>query len=388
MIHKLTNDHDWVRFPAFYNAYPIRNEVAGSSMEFTGPASSPYGDLYLDDYYGRLFDFSGDQFPAKYGRTAKLNHYVPIPSMEVVDELRVPYRRIPIYKTDRLETVSRVVAELQAQHRGYKILIRGQTKTYMVQRDAQESVHFYGEEKVKEPSFLPSHLRKNFDPYFLKCLWQSQAAVLLNSVAYYVHENSGKAAGNALHENILGLRQTGGFVPFALGIAQHYGLPSVGLDLTDRVEVACWFATHSIVTDSTGKSTTPRVTPDAQTVPTIFVFRCPPDAVFAYKGCKPEGLLEGRPDRQSAWFGHVGWGAASNQLGSYLMCGFRLTVEAMNQLDESWNEKLFPHLDQDPMLSFFLARRADANYTGEARRALQGIYHMGDLNAAGAAPAN
>jgi hypothetical protein len=187
-------------------------------------------------------------------------------------------------------------------------------------------------------------------------------------------------AAKAFKSSASTFRNTPGFVLFSLGLAQHYGLPSVGLDLTDRLEVACWFATRAMSISSTGKASSRLVETTADVSPTIFFFRCPDDAVFAYRKAKPEGMPEGRPDRQSAWFGHVGWGASSNQLGSYLMCGFQLTPDLIAQIgrDHDLEAQLFPNRVEDAVLQILLNMKNTGKYEGEALRALQGIYHTDD----------
>ena len=371
MIHTLSSDHEWVKYPAFYNAYPLSNEVR-AGCDIISRADSPYGDVYIDDYYGRIFNRHSHQFAPIYGQSSKMAHYVSIPSLEIVDELRVPYRRIPIFQAASLEIIESALAELQAANKGHKLLLRGQTKTYLLDRDAAESGYFYAEEKVKEPSFLPSHLRKNFDPYFLKCMWQSHAAMLLNDVGYDIPGADEDDYWRRMHR----YRNSPLFILFALGIGQHYGLPSVGLDLTDQLNVACWFATHSIRTATSGEAKVSLVPFDSEHSPTIFFFKCPEDAVFEYKSIKPDRLPEGRPDRQGAWFGHVGWGAASNQLASYLMCGFRLTPNIASQMEDSFATKLFPAPDEDLMLKHFLRIKGFDKHEGEVKRVLQGIYFL------------
>lgn len=375
MIRELSPEHAWAKYPAFYNAYPLRNETSPAGIR-VGRHPSRYGAVYIDDYYGRIFDQESEMIAPKYGLSAKMRPYVPIPSLKVTDELRVPYRKIPIYEVGKMDVAERVLLELRGQNRGHDILARGQTRTYFLERDPEESVYFYGEEKVKEPSFLPSHLRKNFDAHFLKCMWQSQAAILLNDIGHDLAASSSESDMAAYRKMMSELRNSPGFILFALGIAQHYGLPSVGLDLTDRLDVACWFATHTITTSESGEAQTAMIDFTLDQAPTLFFFRCPKDAVFQYTVVKPREIPEGRPDHQSAWFGHVGWGAASNQLGSYLMCGFRLTSDIMSQLDDKLTHKLFPGASSDPLLKHFMTMRNLEKYEGEARRALQGIYYM------------
>lgn len=369
-IINLSEHHQWLQYPAFFNAYPIPNEVAGAGADYESGTPESFREIFLDDYYGRIFDKHSRFVGSKYGRSTKMQHYVKIPSLEIVDELRVPYRRIPVFLAKNKKTVAAAIEELRLTNPSYQVLLRGQTKTYLVQRPTEESTHFYGEEMVKEPSFLPSHLRNKFDPFFLKCMWQSQAAILINDIGYDL--------GPAAYARLSDFRSSPNFVLFSLGIAQHYGMPSVGLDLTDQLDVACWFATHRITTSTSGLAKTALVDLNSDLTPTVFVFRCPKDAVFEYASIKPKDLPTGRPDRQSAWFGHVGWGLSLNQLASYLMCGFRLTQEILDELDPALDRDLFPYGPDDYILNHFLKMRAMEKYEGEAKRALAGIYYMSD----------
>lgn len=369
-IIKLSPEHLWLQYPAFFNAYPILNEIAGVGSDIGVRTSKSYGEIYLDDYYGRIFDRHSQDIGSKYGRSNKMHHYVRPRAMEIIDEMRVPYRRIPIFLANDVKTITDAIDELQRTNSSYEVLLRGQTRTYLVERPEEESTHFYGEAKVKEPSFLPSHLRNKFDPHFLKCMWQSQAAILLNDIAYDL--------GPSFAATVTEFRSSPLFLFFALGIAQHYGMPSVGLDLTDRLDVACWFATHKIMTAPTGKAATALVDlgSDVDVDPTVFVFRCPKDAVFDYEAARPKDLPTGRPDRQAAWFGFVGWGLSLNQLASYLMCGFRLSKDIVADQDPALDRNLFPYGDDDVILQYFLKMRAMEKYEGEAKRALGGIYYM------------
>lgn len=170
------------------------------------------------------------------------------------------------------------------------------------------------------------------------------------------------------------LRSSYMFTPFSLGLAQHYGLPSVGLDLTDKSNIAAWFGLYSISVDENGQATSKLATEKAS--PTIFVFRCPKNSVYQYEKFRPTLFPIGRPDQQSAWFGHMGWGASSNQLASYLVCGFRIGSEIFGELPTDFEKKLFPSIADDKILEYFVKMRGKEKYEGEAKRALSRIYYF------------
>ena len=88
-IQNLSAEHEWAKFPAFYNAYPLRNEVSGAGADHQGGTPAGFSEVFIDDYYGRIFDQETRSIGCKYGRTNKLQHYVSLPSLPVIDELRV-----------------------------------------------------------------------------------------------------------------------------------------------------------------------------------------------------------------------------------------------------------------------------------------------------------
>ncbi|MCA9039487.1 MAG: FRG domain-containing protein [Planctomycetaceae bacterium] len=371
-IETIHPDDPRLRLPAFHNIYPVFNEVhpTGGTDEFD---DVPFTNIFLDHNYGRVFTPERSIKHAIYGRTEKMNYYVSINGLNIVDELRVPYRRIPIFSVDDLSTISVAVKELAATNKNHTLLLRGQGKTYMLKRSAVEKELLYGEE-VNEPSFLPSFLRANFDELTLQSIWHNQAALLLNDIGFDYQSILPESQMRDYWNDVTALRRTSGYDGFALGLAQHYGLPSVGLDLTDELNVAAWFALYSITIDDYGRATCAVGSEDA--TPTVFVFRCPYDTVFNYRAVRPKQFPNGRPDRQCAWFAHVGWGAAENQMGSYLMCGFRLKVNVSDQLPSNYSRYLFPKTEDDLILQFFLTMKGKAKYEGEAQRALQRIYHF------------
>jgi len=362
-----------LRFPAFHNIYPLFNEVHPTGDSETMPSNTLFG-TFIDHNYGRVFTPSRIIHRAVYGRTSKMDYYVRFNGLDVVDELRVPYRRIPVFAVNDIHTISTAVNQLTEANQSYAILLRGQGKTYMLDRSDAESNVLYGE-TVSEPSFLPSFLRADFDELTLQSIWHNQVAMLLNDIGVDYRSILPEAALRDYWNDVTALRRSPDYDNFALGIAQHYGLPSVGLDLTDELNVAVWFALNAISISDDGLATCSMLPSDYK--PTLFVFRCPKDAVFDYKDVRPKQFPHGRPDRQCAWFAHVGWGAAKNQMAGYLMCGFRSRARMSKQLPASYSSCLFPKTEDDLILQFFRMMKAQKKYEGEAKRALQRIYHFG-----------
>jgi hypothetical protein len=371
----ITPEHHWYKYPSFYNVYPIFNEIhpsaSGGENKTEGTTSH-----FIDTYYGRIYDYMMGCSSGIYGKSSSMKNYVSLNNLTVVDELRVPFRKIPVYEVSSKDQIESAVNKIRNDNSGYEILLRGQTKLYLLDRPEQELEFLYGSTDVKEPSFLPSHLRHNYDEVFLQSMWHNQAAMMFNDIGYDYSKTLSKDKFELYQKDINYIRNTHLMTAFSLGIAQHYGMPSVGLDLSDDLEVASWFASNSMRISKEGTTATLKVDSSTHETSMIYIFRCPKDAVFDYKSVKPKIFPAGRPDAQSAWFGHVGWGAASNQLGSYLACAFKLSKEFLDSLPHDIETTLFPKKIDDPILDFFVKMRGQDKYEGDAKKALQNVYYL------------
>lgn len=358
----------------FYNIYPIKNEISIATNISDNILDKKKDDLIIDDYYGRVFSLEYYKNTTPYGTNDKLKFYPSGVSGEIIETLRVPYRKIPIFNIETITSIPSLINQIEHANPNYDILLRGQSKIYTVPRDKEELINLYGDSEIKEPSFLPSHLRNNFNENFMHCMWNSQATILLNDIGVEYSKTLKRDKFLDYQNDIHNLRGGYNLMNFSLGIAQHYGMPSVGLDLTKSVEVATWFATHKMYIDEDGIATV--ITIDKWDYSTIFVFRCPKNAVFSYEKVRPKIFPLGRPDKQDAWFSHVGWGYAKNQLGSYLVCGFRMKKEFIDELGQNYEKELFPSIKEDPILDYFFKMKNKINYQGEAKRALNKLYKL------------
>lgn len=368
MISISQNDYR-LKNPSYYNIYPIYNEISVYGAK-SGPDNN-MEKLLLDDFYGRVFSEGLCTNSIAYGPDSKMPSYPSGASGDIIDFLRVPYRKIPIYYLNSVQELSDNIRKIENANNGHEILLRGQTNIYKIDRSSDEKKMLFGSDDIKEPSFLPSHLRQNFDENFMHCMWQSQASMLLHDVGVqYYKENNPQLL--EYRKEVDYNRGSFFLTAFSLGIAQHYGMPSIGLDLTKKIEVAIWFATNKISIDTKGLASSSIISSYDES--TVFVFRCPSNAVFPYSNVKPKIFPVGRPDRQDAWFGHVGWGYARNQLGNYLVCGFRIDKNIANTLPDSYSQWLFPSETEDQILEYFLKMKAMEKYEGEAKRAINKIY--------------
>jgi len=370
---QIKKDDYRLQYQSFYNLYPSWNETSCyadvcSNDVFNG------NDLLIDEYYGRIFTPETYQlFTNLYGVDEKMNYYPCGITEDIFDTLRVPYRKIPIYKIKDIKHLPSYIKRIESNNSDYEILLRGQNKLWEIQqREKNEKLYLYGSENVKEPSFLPSYLRSNFDEFFIQSMWINQAAILLNDIDYDYSTLLSKSEYEMYQNQVFFLKNSPAFILYALGIAQHYGMPSIGLDLTKSLNVAIWFATFNIDIDKNGFATVNPISDFKESI--IYVFRCPKNSVFSYHQVRPSIFPNGRPDAQNAWFGHVGWGLAKNQLASYLICGFKMEQDFLSEIPQNFYKELFPNQDEDYILDYFLKMKNMNKYEGEAQRALNKIY--------------
>ena len=358
-----------LEYPGFFNIYPIQNEISIHSGVNELAKNKDSSQLLVDDNYGRVLN---DNIDCPYGNSKTINYYNHSKHHTIIDELRVPFRKIPIYKFEDYERLSKLISQIENENPGYEILLRGQNSLYTIGRLADENLFLFGDSKAKEPSFKPSFVRSNFNEFFMYGLWHSQTALMLNDVGIDLKEVLNSEDYLEYRKDVFKIKNSPHFTPISLGFAQHYGLPSVGLDLTKDIKVAAWFATNKLIIDKDGLAETRQLEDFSES--TIFIFRCPKDTVFSHKSIKPKFIENTRPDRQDAWFCHSGWGLSKNQLASYLVCAIRLNDRALTVSNSDYTNYLFPDRSEDLVLNYFMDIKTNSKTTGEVKRALNKIY--------------
>lgn len=360
-------------YPGFYNIYPIQNEFGIHSVLAESKKSGDSINILIDDNYGRVLNKNVD---CQYGISKDISYYINNSSHTIIDEFRVPFRKIPVYRFEDNEKLSNLISQIANENPDHEILLRGQTSLYTIERTLEENLFLFGDVKAKEPSFKPSFIRSDFNEFFIYGLWHSQTALMLNDVGIDLKKKLKAADYEEYRKDVFKIKNSPHFTPISLGFAQHYGLPSVGLDLTKDINVATWFATNKLMIDKDGLAYTRRI--DDFSESTIFIFRCQKDVVFSHKSIKPKFIENTRPDRQDAWFCHTGWGFSKNQLASNLVCAIRLNEQASDLSNNDYTSFLFPDRNEDLVLNYFLDIKENLKNTGELKRALSKIYLLND----------
>ena len=157
----------------------------------------------------------------------------------------------------------------------------------------------------------------------------------------------------------------------ALSLAQHYGLPSMGLDLTDQVDTALFFALHRFVSTSERKL---QVMPSGGN-PVLYLLMLPERFCVEYARARPRIFPAGRPDAQVAWFSHMGWGYRQNQCAEYLAVALYLDPDGdFGPLPRA--EDLFPPTENDPFGSLLEGVLSEQWASPSLHRYLEQLYWL------------
>jgi len=311
------------------------------------------GGALIDSFFGYAYSGIPAEGSAVYGPTETL---LPGPLDRLVDPtlgfLRVPFKRIPRLRARSVVDLEEVIKFAEDFYGRDRILFRGQTQEYYLNRSPEFCRRFYGEDTIREPSLISSAVRR--PPSIRTCmpefmmwlqLWQQTALRSLRSR----YEGVRVAMYDKLAAEAAVIWGQPRFYFQALAIAQHYGLPSVGLDVSSDLMVALFFATRESISSGNQKM---RFMPlAAPRMPVIYLILREGSREYAFEDSAPSVLLSGRAAKQKAWFFHLGWGlsvnAAADQILAAVYLDLPLDGSGIPQATE-----LFPPADEDSLGSF------------------------------------
>ncbi len=342
------DSNGFVRIPgtcvlrAIDNVERHRNEVSPFSDVSQIPETSATTWL-IDSYWGQVYDDVPLQPYAIYGKTEDLPPFSG-DELEDLGYLRVPFRRIPRRMVKSSAELESFVAGVRSADPDLELLFRGQPQEYYLKRTPAANLFLYGEESVREPSLLTSASRRSnplervlpewcalLQFFFLKHYCDVEDFAPPNQLREYMESRQNCCEGRGLWL-------------FALSLAQHYGLPSSGLDVTDRLDVATFFALMQYQVIGPSISVYKRVS-DESMLPVIYLMSTYRRQQLNYDMYRPKGFPVGRPDRQHARFLHTSWGFNRNDCARRIF--FALYLDPKGDFCIPSVSELFPSEDQD-----------------------------------------
>jgi len=317
---------------------------------------------YVDRQYGHTWSFTPKPGAAVYGRTEA---FVPSPIDHLANGrfLRVPFRRIPVIDVRSVEALAGFATQIVSADPSIRLMWRGQSREHYVSRSDDELLRLFGSIAVREPSLVPSAARSQLEFSEVFPAWAAILDVYLTERAEAL---SSIAASGVIAQELADFRASYNYRLWAFATAQHYGLPSVGLDVTTDLWTALLFALHDFHVDrAAGATSVVRV--DAAAEPVLYAMGGFQNDLFDDAEIAPAWLHCARPMAQTAHFFGTGWGAATNKAAERIFVAFRLVNHAQWRLPRSVDE-LFPSSAADAFLAYLLdARERFADIAREAR---------------------
>jgi hypothetical protein len=242
-----------------------------------------------------------------------------------------PFREIPrLYASsadELLAMCSSIARHVSKQGTGVnRILFRGQTREYTPPRGKTTLKALYGRDDVIEPSLVPSASRR---PPSSATQMAFASVLELASVSPAVQQ--------ATWRSILGDRQKVAF-------AQHYGLATDALDLTEDVKVALWFALTRL--DPATENDIVASPVDEDNVSVLYLFRV---GEFDARAIDVVDSPSSRPALQRGWVSSGSWGWRANRAATRLEAAIYFPGSVRNALALPATTELFRPPTDEPV---------------------------------------
>lgn len=310
IVYKDTNSLE-IKTGAKNHLFAWRNRI--SFYMPTAPSASHISNfVYIDSYYGYSYDYElFSDYNSLYGETDS----VPSPLDWMIknychDWLRVPFIKVPRFIVNSAEELYDLLKDIYS----LRFLFRGQPSEYYLNRSIALMRKLYNDEQAKEPSLASYAVRTNsmFEKHYIE--W----ATIIKTYLYLT-------LGQEKAEEYFDKEDDFNFYMLCLSIAQHYGLPTYGLDVSDSLATALFFALNEFTPIDESKREY-KYTKKEKGNSIIYVFSPTKGESFNYNRFDLNPKLFPRPFMQKASFAHCSWGYAKNAIAERLVAAIQFDV--------------------------------------------------------------
>lgn len=311
---------------------------------------TPFIALRPDDY-------------ALHGQSNELfhDHFEPFrDGLKVVGSARAKHYSVPIIEASDAEELEAIAAKLKANPRVKdEIFFRGQTGAHTLPRTEPVKRILFGRSDVVEPSLLGAAPRRGLDYNHV----HSPLQLVVQDFMYRQAVSTGRQL-EQVHQEWQEYISSGPgkWEIGVMALAQHYGIPTHGLDITSSLDVASWFATHKYFKNgATGLVRYVRMSEDQwpadpERWPVVYlvqpVTHSIRPSIRSIESLENLGIAALRPARQCAYFFMGADTLHQNRLAESLACVVRL--KPGNWTSTLDYEHLFPKSKDDPAYEFML----------------------------------
>jgi hypothetical protein len=357
---------------AVFGSLPI-NEFSGANP----PASSFWSSMgkeaalrhpgfFMDKYYRTPFQARTLEAHALYGAKDVLrDHYEAFyNSLGATPLVRCKHYCAPVIEVSSLAEIRAHTARIPI-HSKEGLFFRGQTQFYALPRHPAIKTLLFGDSCSIEPSLTTAAARDasyTYDDAHFALKHFVEQKVLTQNI-------SGRRADPGDWQRLSSSAACS--LDYALlALAQHYGLPSHGLDVTLDEAIALWFATHRFAKDTNSFASYQKLQKhdwpsNRENWPVVFacqtVTHSTSQSLHDCQELTAFGVKAMRPERQKAKFFLGGHSDHQNRLAECLACIFRLRPGDY-ETAATFND-LFPTPAEDPAYRVMLEFSSAADFS-------------------------
>jgi len=364
----------------------IENTISFSTQQ--GPSNyfnvKKSDEKIVDSYYQSIFDVNFLNSKGVYGTKGKVACDLTVLTKSVSSSFRVKRNKVPQILVNTIEELNEVIDSVTKQFPDKDVYYRGQGKHHKLNRPAGVNEFLYGDINVNELSLPTSASRNNFD-------FDSFNSAFQMHIQGMMYSKIEKSKFNSLHENwkywshrspctdnhILNtcekwfkLFYSYEWDIMVMALAQHYGISTHGLDITNDLNVALWFATNKWYEyEMSGqkycwyKDIERVVQKEINDYPVIYIVATGKDLKRDLDQVEFSGFKALRPQRQGAFLHFGGWGLHSNICAEDIVAAIHLS-EKVNLPTLHETEWLFPTPENDEFYKDLLILKNDAVKAG------------------------
>lgn len=348
----------------------LENSVSSSAKSSKGIsvlASNSEG-RFIDSYYQAIFSTSFLASQGLYGVNG-IYRYLPR-GLDSYQEssFRVKRNKVPQYKVDNIETLLEIVSQFKnSMESGRNVYFRGQGKHHSLNRHPKINILLYGNEIVNELSLPTSASREgfDFDTFYARLQLHIHAMMYADISAeefeeLFEHWKIWSHYPPCLNEKIINQNEKWFKLYYSyewdlmiMALAQHYGVPTHGLDITTDLNVAIWFALNKWYSyQEEGreycwyKTVEREEKNDICDYPVIYLVATDENLKHDLDQVEFSGLQALRPERQKANLHYGGWGLHTNICGEDVVAAIHLGAKFKPEKLFA-TEYLFPDLESD-----------------------------------------
>lgn len=316
------------------------------------PKGSSGRVMLVDFYSGAVFRPVVLRNFAMFGASGLSPQFLPMLPLAPLN-LRWRFASIPVLLAHTHGDLVRAAATLQETYTNKnRIVFRGQPEQYFVPREPRTIQLLYGDISSREPNLLSTAFRKQFPYVSTERHWRA----IVTDIDYRLTGHKDRRWWVEDHMEDVFLDQ--GMIAkwhrvSTMAMAQHYGIPTYGLDVSESLDAAWWFATHRFKEEGRKARYVPHnwSSLPLQKWPVIYVF-----STGAAVGISKLDLPATRPGCQRALFAPGGWGLHGNVCADDLIAVIVLAPEVGVALGDT--ATLFPEPTDDPLYEELLKLKA------------------------------